>query len=156
MKRLTKEEKVKLDIAQRASSVAIDELKPPPWMENDEIAVAEFNRVLENFEKIGLLDNLDLTILAGYCNAYSQYIKAVKMTKDAGDVIPKADQKGNINMVMNPAVKVADIYYKQMLVASQKMGLSSVDRLKLTDLENVKKSKNKFEDLLKARYGDDA
>lgn len=153
VKKLTNEEKRRLDIAQRAGSVDIDELVIPEWLAKDDLASIEFTRVYNNFVKIGLLDNLDLGILAGYCNAYSHYVAMVRDTQKNGDVIEKADRYGNIAMANNPAVKLADIYYAQMLKASQKLGLSSVDRLKLIDLDNVKRSKNKFNDLLAEKYG---
>lgn len=153
VKKLTTEEKRRLDVAQRAGSVDIDELTAPDWLKGDEVACNEFTRVCENFAKIGLLDNLDLAILAGYCNAYSHFVLMVQDIQKNGDIIVKADRYGNTAAANNPAVKLADIYYQQMLRASQKLGLASVDRLKLVDLDNVKRSKNKFDGLLAEKYG---
>ena len=149
VKKLTKAEKDQLQKIRRASRVPFDELENvPTFVKNDEMAYEEFCRVFENFAKIGLLDNLDRAILAAYANAYSHYVKLSLDIQKNGDILWKTDKSGNSYCVANPAVKLADVYYQQMLRASMKMGLSSVDRLKLCDLDTVKKS-NKYIDLLK-------
>ena len=153
--KLTKAEKDQLQKIRRASRVPFDELEDvPAFLQNDKIATAEFKRVFENFAKIGLLDNLDRAILTAYANAYSHYVQLSIDIQKNGDILWKTDKSGNSYCVANPAVKLADVYYQQMLRASMKMGLSSVDRLKLCDLDTVKKS-NKYLDLLKDGVGDD-
>lgn len=128
-----------------------NELKVPAFLENDEIASAEFKRVIDNYKEIGLLDNLDLTVLAGYANAYSHYVRAVEDTQKRGDMISRTDKKGVELLYQNPSVKIADTYYAQMLKASLKLGLTSVDRLKLVDADSIKRGKNKFTELLEKR-----
>jgi len=132
----------------KGAGVTNEQLTPPEWMKADPVAVEEFGRVVDNFKEIGLLDNLDLTILAGYCNAYSHYIKCVEDTQKNGDVLIAHGKNGD-TAYKNPAVMAADVYFKQMCSASLKMGLSSVDRLKLADLEKAKAKRNKFAALLR-------
>ena len=53
-----------------------DDLIAPEWL--SENAKAEFDRVVSECDKINILDNLDLGVLAIYCNAYDGYIETTK------------------------------------------------------------------------------
>ena len=125
-----------------------DGLVAPSWL--SATAKKEFKRVVEECEKINILDNLDLGVLAIYCNSYDGYIKASEQLKKDGLVTYKDTDAGQIAIV-SPLVNVQEKYTKQILQCSTKLGLATTDRLKLIVPTKEEPKENKFIELLKSR-----
>ena len=117
--KLTQEEKLKL---------SRKGLTPPSWL--DAFAAEEFSRVVDEAGNINLLDNLDLSILAVYSNAYSRYIEATKFINENG-ITGDRETKYGIQEVVSPYVLAQEKYVKQIMQCSTKLGLATTDRLKL-------------------------
>lgn len=49
-----------------------DNIKAPPWL--NKIAKKEFKRVAALLSEVEIITEADISMLAAYCNAYSQYI----------------------------------------------------------------------------------
>lgn len=115
-----------------------DQLVPPDWL--DDVAAREFNRIIKMATEVNFLDNFDLGILAAYCVSYSNFIRANKALQEEGltDLSPSGMP------IPNPNVGIADKALQKMNQCSTKLGLSSIDRLKLTVNKKDDKSKNKF------------
>lgn len=118
-KRAEQEEKLRLD--------RDDLAKVPEWMQDDLLAHNEFVRVVNAASKIDLWDNLDLSILAIYCKAYSSYIKVTKLVDKNGYTGKGKDGFEKIS----PYVTAQNKYVEQILKCSSKLGLATTDRLKL-------------------------
>lgn len=118
--RLNQEEKMKH---------GVEELYAPEWL--DEEAQFEFERVVKELIKIGCVGNLDLTVLAIYADAYSNYIKLTQAIQQNGAVEEYTNTQGATNKVVSSYV-LAQVKYADMIFkCSSKLGLSVSDRLKL-------------------------
>jgi len=96
----------------------------PAWL--DDIARAEFDRVVYEAGKIPLFDNLDRSILAIYAANYSKFVTAEQNLQKYGHVI-----KANGMPMPSPYVNVSDKAAAKILQCSSKLGLACTDRLKL-------------------------
>lgn len=118
-------------------------MSPPKWL--SPIAVREFNRIVEIANDVDFLDNLDVSILAVYCSSYAQVIDAEAHLQAEGAVIVNALNRP----VVNPYVGVRDKAEQKMIQCSAKLGLATIDRLKLMAPEKPEKKKeNKFVEFL--------
>lgn len=135
----------KQERAEQEKKIKIDRLglKPPKWLKDDKIAKAEFIRVTQETAKIDLLDNLDLSILAIYCKAYSGYVAATEMIKQNGMTALRRTAHGH-HEVLSPYVVAQDKYAKQIMLCSSKLGLATTDRLKLIVPTKEDDKTNKF------------
>ena len=94
---LTVARQVELEQAEAAVRTGADELRRPPKWLIDPVAKKEWKRVVTELSQIGIVGNLDLNNIAGYCNAFSLYRRAVTalssdgalFDKDAVDVMKK-------------------------------------------------------------------
>ena len=128
-KRQEQEAKLKLDR---------DSLKPPAFLSVS--AAKEFIRVVDEAEKIDLLDNLDLSILAIYCNAYSQYIEINDQMRKEKFEYKYVTDGGRVS----PLVNAQDKIIKQIMTCSSKLGLATTDRLKLIVPKKEESETNKY------------
>ena len=118
-------------------------MTPPAWL--SPIAVREFKRIVEIANDVDFLDNLDVSILAVYCSSYAQVIDAEKHIQEEGAVVISALDRP----VVNPYVGVRDKAEQKMIQCSAKLGLATIDRLKLMAPEKTEKKKeNKFAEFL--------
>lgn len=136
--RAKKEKKIKVD---RENLIA------PNWLSLP--AQKEFNRVVEETEKIDILDNLDLAILAMYADAYINYIKLSKLILKNGAIGTRENQFG-VYEVVSPYLSAQERYAKQILQCSTKLGMATTDRLKLiVPGEDEEPVTNKFLKMIK-------
>lgn len=110
----------------------------------DSVAREEFIRVVNMAADIGILDGLDLGVLAIYANAWSRWNELTVAIAEGGTLV-----KFGIKMVPNPAIKAQDVYVKQIMACSAKLGLAATDRLKLVVPTAAPKDENPFLRLLK-------
>lgn len=121
--------------------------EPPAWLDED--AKVEFSRVVCECSQIDLLDNLDLSVLAIYANAYSKYLQTVELIKIYG-FTGKRETRYDTYEVLNPYVIAQEKYVKQIMLCSTKLGLACTDRLKLIVPKPEEEPKeNKFLRLIK-------
>lgn len=126
VKHLTKDEIKERSRIEKKLKIDREGLQVPGWLQDDLIAYNEFVRVVNEVNKIDILDNLDLSILSMYCKAYSSYIDCTTMIGKTGYTI---NTKGG--KVVSPYVTAQNKYAEQILKCSSKLGLATTDRLKL-------------------------
>jgi P27 family predicted phage terminase small subunit len=97
-------------------------LVPPKWL-TDETAVCEYKRLVSAMSKMDMLGDLDANNLAGYCNAFANYLKA---TRQLDDLI-LSGEKGDYE---NPLIGIQIKYAKEMRDFARLCGLSIDSRLK--------------------------
>lgn len=141
-KHFTKEELEMRKNAEKRLGTARDALLPPKWLSKD--AAEEFSRVVDETEAIGILDNLDLTVLAIYADAYSHYTKLAKDLQKRGPVIHPIGGDGHRKTQINPALQAQKIFVERIYQASTKLGLATTDRLRLIVPHKEEKKENKF------------
>lgn len=120
-KHLTQEEKKTKQLEEELVFVGNDQLEnPPEWLVN-EIAVNEWIRLVEQFNKKSMISNLDYNNLGAYCNAFARYTSIVKNLKT--DVMIVED--------VNPLVNLELKYSDEMKRYGALLGLTMESRLKV-------------------------
>lgn len=125
-----------------------EQLKAPEWLRDE--SKEEFERVVEEAGKIGILDNLDLGILVIYCNAYSCYVDVSKLIQENGYLGMRTTKYDDYETV-HPLLIVQEKYVKQIMQCSTKLGLATTDRLKLIVPTKEDPKENKFIELIRNR-----
>ena len=124
------ESKIKIDRKQLETGA-------PSWLCDG--AAQEYNRVVREAGKIGLLDTLDMVVLAIYADNYARYVTASIEMRRSGLTV-----EGKFADVPSPYVAIADKAATQIQKCSTKLGLATTDRLKLIVPEKEDKQVNKF------------
>lgn len=91
-----------------------DEPKPvpiapdcPDWISDD--AKIEWERVAPQLEKLGLLTQIDMAALVGYCESWAQYKKAIEFIHKHGETYPIKDDNGKVKYIQQfPQVSIAN------------------------------------------------
>ena len=103
----------------------------------DAEAKAEWRRAGNILESVGLMTGLDMAVLAGYCDAYSQWAKSTLKVQEMGMVYQKPDK----TPALNPYLRVARESYDRMIKAAVLLGLSPSSRVNLKVEKPRKKNK---------------
>jgi P27 family predicted phage terminase small subunit len=138
LNRKIQEQSVKIDREQLETEV-------PKWLSRE--AAEEYRRVVAEAAKINLLDNLDMSTLAIYANAYAMYVEAsTRMSTDGMTIMgPRGAE------IPSPYMAIADKCASQIFRCSTKLGLATTDRLKLiVPTQSEEREENKFLKFLKA------
>ncbi|HII4449391.1 TPA: phage terminase small subunit P27 family [Clostridium perfringens] len=144
---LTKEEiKARKDLESKLKTDREQLIAPPKWLST--AAKKEFTRVVNELARLDLVDNLDLTMLGIYCDAYSKYVELNKVIKKEGLTIQHTNKAGETNTVISPNVQIQQKYIDVIMKCSTKLGLSISDRLKLIIPKMNEKPVNKFEEFI--------
>lgn len=125
-------DKQKLRMRQEEAAVKIEDdqlQKPPTWLV-DRVAKHEWKRLVEELKKTGVVGNLDLNHLAGYCNAYALYRKATKELKSQELTLEKETPSGK-KLVENPLIAIQKKYAEEMRKFADLCGLTVNARLKV-------------------------
>jgi P27 family predicted phage terminase small subunit len=101
-------------------------MKPPRWLRN-KVARDEWKRVLPILLTVDIIGDLDLSNVAGYCNAFAKWVKATEELENMPLVyVDKADGKTK----SNPYVDVQIKYAQEMRRFGDACGMSISSRLK--------------------------
>lgn len=111
-----------------------DNIKPPSWL--DKVGKKEFKRVAALLTEVEIITEADISMLAAYCNAYSQYVSISKIIEEDGIMVHTEgkDKDGNpIKLVgeEHPLLKRQKNYFDQMKSAANDFGLTPSARAKL-------------------------
>ena len=93
----------------------------------DKAARKEWRRAGKILQDIGLMTELDMAVLAGYCDAFSQWGEATEKIHERGLVYKKTDG----SPALNPYLRVAREAYDRMMRAAVLLGLSPSSRVNL-------------------------
>lgn len=97
--------------------------KCPAWLSKD--AKKEWKRVAPELERLGLLTQLDMVALSGYCESWAQYKKAIEFIHDHDDVYPITDAEGNIKYLQQvPQVSMANKAIANVRALCSEFGLT--------------------------------
>lgn len=110
---------------------------PPKWLIND-VAKKEWRRIIKELKQIEIVGNLDYANLAGYCNAYANYIKATEVLNKQEYYIERETRTGKM-VVKNPMVDVQTTYAAEMRKFAALCGLTIDSRLKAAVTKRDKK-----------------
>jgi P27 family predicted phage terminase small subunit len=124
---------------------------PPDWL--DDIAKAEFTRIVTCLQDMDLLHSTDKGVLASYAVNYSRWVQAERKIAAEGTVIEVTGSQGQTKWIKHPALMVSSESQKQMIRAGSLIGLNPVDRNRLS--ASPKQLANPFSALLESDGEDD-
>jgi len=87
----------------------------------------EWNRITKELQAMGLIALADRSVLAAYCTAYADYVKAVKKLKTQGEVITY--ESGNV--VQNPWVGIKNRAMEKLVKIAAEFGMTPSSRVRL-------------------------
>lgn len=146
---LTKEEKERRQMEQQAVRTGTEDIeKPPSWLV-DSTAKREYRRILKDLKKIEIIGNLDLSSLAGYCNAYAMYRKATVQLAGQELIVTRQSARGILYEAENPLVVVQKKYAEEMRKFASMCGLTVDSRLKAASARM-----DRIEDEIADEFGD--
>lgn len=100
--------------------------EPPAVVDADELAGAEWGRVVPLLKQTGSLQALDLAVLVGYCLAYSEFVRAQAVLNREGMTF-----EANGMIRQRPEVGIADKAARRVRMLAVELGLSPAARLRL-------------------------
>ena len=116
-------------------------LKPPAWMK-DPYARQEWKRVVPQLIEIDIVGNLDLSALAGYCNAFAQFRRTVEDMEGQPLVVEYEDRYGHIQTKENDILKTQRQAAADMRRFADQCGLTISSRLKAAQAKQKKEEDN--------------
>ena len=117
----------------------------PNWL--DPVAKKEWRRSVKLLAEIGLLAELDMPTLAGYCNAFSQWARANEQVNQDGLVYIKKDGTPGLS----PYLRIAREAYDMMMRAACLCGMSPSSRATMKVGTREEKVVDPMEDFLNAK-----
>jgi P27 family predicted phage terminase small subunit len=118
----------------------------PSWLVDD-VAEAEFKRLITELNSINAVGNLDLNNIGCYCNAYSMYLKATKELMEQPLTLERYTNTGTI-IVSNPLIGIQKKYAEEMRKFASLCGLTIDSRLKVATVKA-----NKEQDEINRKFG---
>lgn len=120
-----------------------DNIIPPKFIENDEIALEEFYRVVSELKKVNIVTNVDSVMLGVYANCYSMYYRATIEIEEQDLITEYTNKGGATNSVVNPYIKIQQQYLASLMKISEKFGLDPSSRAKIAHLQPSEKDDKK-------------
>jgi P27 family predicted phage terminase small subunit len=102
------------------------------------VAKQEWNRVAPMLAEVGALMETDISILAGYCSAYSAWRECLYLIAKQGQIVTVESQTrtGRTSKpIKNPAVALAAENAKIMLSISARFGFTPYDRERIQGID---------------------
>lgn len=146
---LTVEQQNKMIAAEEKIKVGKEHLsKAPTWL-RDNVAKKEFKRIVNEFEKVDVVGNLDLNNIGAYCNAFSSYVETTNKLKNEPLIVEKMNTNGSYSKAINPLIKIQRDYAKEMREFARTCGLTIDSRLKVAVVQTTKSEKD-----IDSKFGD--
>lgn len=93
----------------------------------DSIAQKEWRRIIPLLEEFNILSNLDLVTVAGYCQAFSFWVRASELFMEQGLFLPGDDGLAHLNPLYHIVRSSGDTLMK----TSAQLGMNPVSRAEL-------------------------
>lgn len=140
-RKISKAEKMRREYAEKEICTKKDEILNPPKELISKEAEKEWCRVVPQLMEIDIIGNLDRAALIGYCNSYSNYMKATRQLARQAFINKDSGKK-------NPLIEVQKNYGDELRKFAAICGISMDSRLKA----GMKKQEKK-EESIKDRFG---
>lgn len=114
----------------------------PDWLEED--AKAEWHRLAEQMERLGILTEVDMAAFAGYCQSYARWKAAEEFITRHGAIVKTPS--GYWQQV--PQVSIAQQYLKDMHKFCEQFGLTPASRSRIVSDSGSDDSEDMMENLL--------
>ncbi|CAM3411938.1 phage terminase small subunit P27 family [Pseudostreptobacillus hongkongensis] len=130
---------------QEENSKVSRNLKAPNWLNKNSKKI--FEETVKLINSIEVLDDLDVSILSMYSDAYSRVQELTKLVDTEGYTVIKETKAGNM-VIANPNLKTLKDMQKTVLDCAVKLGLNSIDRTKLIKYNPPKEELDEFSEFL--------
>lgn len=132
--------------------IGSDDIYIPDFIRDDEVAVKEYLRIVEELKKADLITSVDIGMLGIYADSYSKYVESTMCMRNQPLVIEYTNKGGETNPVANPYIKVQQQYAEKMMKISSSFGLDPASRSKITHLQptNKEEEEDSLKTMLKA------
>lgn len=97
----------------------------PAWL--DEVAKEEWVRIAPELDRMGTLTPVDSMLLASYCRAYSQWVKAEMIVEQEGLIVTGSTG----NPILHPAARHAARLLQELRKAAAEFGFSPASRARV-------------------------
>ena len=146
---ITKEDKDRKALEEQVVKTGAEDIgKTPAWLV-DAVAKREYKRILKDLKRIEIVGNLDLSNLAGYCNAYAMYRKATQQLANEELIVKRTSAQGYEYEAENPLIVVQKKYAEEMRKFASLCGMTIDSRLKAATMKV-----DKIEDEIEDEFGD--
>ena len=146
---ITKEDKDRKALEEQVVKTGAEDIgKTPAWLV-DAVAKREYKRILKDLTRIEIVGNLDLSNLAGYCNAYAMYRKATQQLANEELIVKRTSAQGYEYEAENPLIVVQKKYAEEMRKFASLCGMTIDSRLKAATMKV-----DKIEDEIEDEFGD--
>lgn len=119
---------------EKAITGASDNIIPPKFIENNEVALEEFYRIVDELKAVGIATNVDSVLLGAYADCYSKYYESTLCMENEPLVTQYTNKTGEVNDVPNPHIKIQQQYLTMMMKLSDRYGLDPASRSKIAHL----------------------
>ena len=150
---LTREQQDNIRATEEASAVEDDQLKYAPRWLTDKAAKTEWQRLIKEMRKAGLVCNLDRNNIGMYCNCWSDYLRVSQLIKmllpeDEKEVLPADNAAENMELYTS-LIRLRKTLIDDMMKISRTCGLTLDSRLKAGQLKV-----DKVADAIEDAFGD--
>ncbi|MEG0908780.1 MAG: phage terminase small subunit P27 family [Bacilli bacterium] len=111
-----------------------DCILPPKFIHEDEVALEEFYRVVDELKKVNIATNIDSVMLGIYADSYSKYVQSTIAMRDEELVTEYTNKGGATNAVINPYIKIQQQYATMIMKISALYGFDPSSRSKIAHL----------------------
>ena len=125
----SKEKLEKMEKVDKQMSFKQDRIKAPSWLSTR--AKNIFEKMAEEFAGLDILTNVDVNMLALYCDNMAAYITYTEIIKKEGLMVTVTNNGGYSSEEPHPLVAKKEKTFVMIEKAGSKLGLSPVDRAKL-------------------------
>jgi P27 family predicted phage terminase small subunit len=143
--RLTKSEIEARRSAEQRLKPKADRIRPPAWL--SPVAKREFKRIVKEMDGLEVLTNVDVNVLALYCDAYAAYVDCTRIIEDEGLMVEYTNKAAETNKVPHPLLTKKKQLAEQMKALATEMGLTPASRAKLAMPRQDEKEPTEFERL---------
>ena len=140
-KHFSKEEKEARRKQEESLKVARN-LVAPDWL--CEEAKEEFYRIVEESTPLDIIDNMDISFLAMYSDAYANYYKIAEEINEMEILTESFDGEVKMNKTRYDLARMQEKYKSVIFQCSAKLGLATSDRLRLSIPVTDEKPANPF------------
>lgn len=111
----------------------LDKLPPPPDYLSDR-EKAEWKRVGNQLLEVGLINGLDVTVLAAYCAAYGRWVEAQESIKKHGVLV----KSPNGFPMQSPYLAISNKAMEQMVKIMGELGMTPAARTRIPKADQQK------------------
>lgn len=109
---------------------------PPDFL--DELAKAEWARIVPELENLGIMSNIDIALVASYCTSVSELAEACKRIEIDGYMYETESREGYMVQRKSPWIEVRNKAIANIVKTSCEMGMTPASRSKVTATKQTK------------------